>query len=165
MVRIPTTRASREVGESLLRLDDDDEPPRDFRRLISLSWTDLGITDTSGLFYGLTWVSRTRLRNRLRPGSRQRILGLATICSRAGFTSHHTFPHGSICGSYKGGFTVRGSTQPPTARRTKASLIYRRRKSLRAIQLLLGHTKLESAIRYLGVEVDDTLELAEQTEV
>ena len=31
------------------------------------------------------------------------------------FTSHHTFPHGSICGSYKGGFTVRGSTQPPTA--------------------------------------------------
>jgi integrase len=50
-------------------------------------------------------------------------------------------------------------------RRTKVSLIYRRTKNLRAVQLLLGHTKLESTIRYLGVEVDDALELAEQTEV
>ena len=50
-------------------------------------------------------------------------------------------------------------------RRTKASLIYRRTKNLRAIQLLLGHTKLESTVRYLGIEVDDALELAEQTEV
>ena len=50
-------------------------------------------------------------------------------------------------------------------RRTKASLIYRRTKNLRAVQLLLGHTKLESTIRYLGIEVDDALEIAEQTEV
>lgn len=50
-------------------------------------------------------------------------------------------------------------------RRTKASLIYQRTKNLRAVQLLLGHTKLESTVRYLGVEVDDALELAEQTEV
>lgn len=50
-------------------------------------------------------------------------------------------------------------------RRTKASLIYRRTKNLRAIQLLLGHTKLESTVRYLGIEVDDALEMAEQTEV
>ncbi len=42
-----------------------------------------------------------------------------------------------------------------TMRRTKASLIYRRTKNLRAIQLLLGHTKLESSVRYLGFEVDD----------
>ncbi len=49
-------------------------------------------------------------------------------------------------------------------RRTKASLIYRRTKNLRAVQLLLGHTKLESTVRYLGIEVDDALELAEQTE-
>jgi integrase len=42
-----------------------------------------------------------------------------------------------------------------TMRRTKASLIYRRTKNLRAVQLLLGHTKLESTVRYLGIEVDD----------
>ena len=50
-------------------------------------------------------------------------------------------------------------------RRTKASLIYRRTKNLRAVQLLLGNTKLESTVRYLGSEVDDALEMAEQTEV
>jgi integrase len=52
-----------------------------------------------------------------------------------------------------------------TLRRTKATLIYRRTKNLRAVQLLLGHTKLESTVRYLGIEVDDALLLAEQTEV
>jgi hypothetical protein len=52
-----------------------------------------------------------------------------------------------------------------TMRRTKASLIYRRTKNLRAVRLLLGHTKLESTVRYLGIEVDDALEMAEQTEV
>lgn len=50
-------------------------------------------------------------------------------------------------------------------RRTKATLIYRRTKNLRAVQLLLGHRKLESTVRYLGVEVDDALEMAEQTEI
>jgi len=50
-------------------------------------------------------------------------------------------------------------------RRTKATLIYRRTKNLRAVQLLLGHTKLESTVRYLGIEVDDALEIAENTEV
>ena len=50
-------------------------------------------------------------------------------------------------------------------RRTKPTMIYRRTKNLRAVQLLLGHTKLESTVRYLGIEVDDALELAEQTEV
>jgi integrase len=52
-----------------------------------------------------------------------------------------------------------------TLRRTRASLIYRRTKNLRAVQLLLGHTKLESTVRYLGIEVGDSLEMAEQTEV
>lgn len=52
-----------------------------------------------------------------------------------------------------------------TMRRTKATLIYRRTKNLRAVQLLLGHTKLESTVRYLGIEVDDALEISEQTEI
>jgi integrase len=51
-----------------------------------------------------------------------------------------------------------------TLRRTKASLIYRRTRNLRAVQLLLGHSKLESTVRHLGIEVDDALEMAEQTE-
>jgi site-specific recombinase XerC len=49
-------------------------------------------------------------------------------------------------------------------RRTKATLIYRRTKNLRAVQLLLGHTKLESTVRYLGIEVEDALEIAERTD-
>jgi integrase len=50
-------------------------------------------------------------------------------------------------------------------RRTKATLIYRRTANLRAVQLLLGHNKIESTVRYLGVEVDDALEIAERIEV
>ena len=49
-------------------------------------------------------------------------------------------------------------------RRTKATLIYRRTKNLRAVQLLLGHRKLESTVRYLGIEVEDALEIAERTD-
>jgi len=62
-------------------------------------------------------------------------------------------------------WTQPGSIWHHTLRRTKATLIYRRTKNLRAVQLLLGHSKLESTVRYLGIEVDDALEMAEQTEV
>jgi integrase len=50
-------------------------------------------------------------------------------------------------------------------RRTKATLIYRRTGNLRAVQLLLGHTKIESPVRYLGIEVDDALSIAEQVDL
>jgi integrase len=50
-------------------------------------------------------------------------------------------------------------------RRTKATLIYRRTGNLRAVQLLLGHTKIESTVRYLGIEVDDAPAIAEQVDV
>jgi len=50
-------------------------------------------------------------------------------------------------------------------RRTKVTLIYRRTGNLRAAQLLLRHQKIESTVRYLGVEIDDALEIAEKIEV
>ncbi len=50
-------------------------------------------------------------------------------------------------------------------RRTKASLIYRRTGNIRAVQLLLGHTKLESTVRYLGIEIDDALSIAEKMDI
>ncbi len=56
-------------------------------------------------------------------------------------------------------------TETHSMRRTKATLIYRRTRNLRAVQLLLGHSKLESTVRYLGIEVDDALEISEQTEI
>src|SRR5204862_996752 len=50
-------------------------------------------------------------------------------------------------------------------RRTKAAQIYKKTVNLRAVQLLLGHTKLESTVRYLGIEVDDALSVSEQVEL
>ena len=50
-------------------------------------------------------------------------------------------------------------------RRTKAAQIYRKTGNLRAVQLLLGHTKIESTVGYLGIEVDDALSLSEQVEL
>ena len=61
------------------------------------------------------------------------------------------------------------SLAPPfgmhSLRRTKATVIYRRTGSLRAVRLLLGHTKIECTVRYLGIEVDDPLAIAEQVDV
>jgi site-specific recombinase XerC len=50
-------------------------------------------------------------------------------------------------------------------RRTKAAQIYKKTGNLRAVQLLLGHTKLESTARYLGIEVDDALSISEQVDI
>ena len=50
-------------------------------------------------------------------------------------------------------------------RRTKAAQIYKKTGNLRAVQLLLGHTRLESTVRYLGIEVDDALRISEQVEL
>ena len=50
-------------------------------------------------------------------------------------------------------------------RRTKASLVYKRTGNLRAVQILLGHTKIETPVRYLGVDIEDALTLSEHTEL
>jgi site-specific recombinase XerC len=50
-------------------------------------------------------------------------------------------------------------------RRTKASIIYKATGNLRAVQILLGHAKIDSTVCYLGVDVEDALKLAERTEV
>jgi len=50
-------------------------------------------------------------------------------------------------------------------RRTKVSIIYKATGNLRAVQILLGHTKIESTVRYLGIDVEDALNLAEHTEI
>jgi hypothetical protein len=54
---------------------------------------------------------------------------------------------------------------PRTNGSVKATLIYRRTGNLRAVQLLLGHTKIESTVRYLGIAIDDAIEIAEKVEV
>ena len=54
---------------------------------------------------------------------------------------------------------------PHSLRRTKASIIYRATGNLRAVQILLGHSKIENTVRYLGIDVEDALALAENTEI
>ena len=58
----------------------------------------------------------------------------------------------------------RGDFGSHSLRRTKASIIYKQTGNLRAVQILLGHTKIESTVRYLGVDIEDALALAEATE-
>ncbi|MEA3103210.1 tyrosine-type recombinase/integrase [Caballeronia mineralivorans] len=55
--------------------------------------------------------------------------------------------------------------EPHSLRRTKASIIYKQTGNLHAVQIPLGHTKIESTIRYLGVDIEDALALAERTEI
>lgn len=59
----------------------------------------------------------------------------------------------------------RSSYATHSMRRTKATLLYRKTGNLRAVQLLLGHTKIDSTVRYLGVEVEDALALSESVEL
>ena len=100
-----------------------------------------------------------------RVGSRKRVYPLAISCSSVVSTGTATSRHGSMhewvamIGADPSGYGTH------SLRRSKANLIYRQTKNLRAVQLLLGHTKLKSTLRYLGVEVDDALEIAEHTEI
>ena len=79
------------------------------------------------------------------------------------------FQHANMPGRFTAGLGASAWKSPLAARtqmrRTKAAQIYRKTGNLRAVQLLLGHTKLESTVRYLGIEVDDALNMAEQIEL
>jgi integrase len=59
----------------------------------------------------------------------------------------------------------RERSETHSLRKTKAALSYRKIGNLRAVQLLLGHTKLESTVRYLGVELDAALSIAETIDI
>ena len=95
------------------------------------------------------------------------------ICgrSRDGTAKEHWSPRqrGNMLGWSRAGLQRSALTHTFLARTrfgvTKATLIYRRTSNLRAVQLLLGHTKIESTVRYLGTEVDDALAIAEQVDV
>ena len=63
------------------------------------------------------------------------------------------------------GVDDRVGPEPHSLRRTKAAQIYRKTGNLRAVQLLLGHTKMDSTVRYLGVELEDALSIAEKIEL
>ena len=92
-----------------------------------------------------------------------------TSCSPAASTLRRIWGRASTHGSLVAGSMSSGLKRADygthSMRRTKATLIYRRTKHPRAVQLLLGHSKLESTVRYLGIEVDDALEISEQTEI
>jgi integrase len=88
------------------------------------------------------------------------------FCSQVDFMPALTYRRANIHGwSIKSIGLEAASYGTHSMRRTKAAQIYRKTGNLRAIQLLLGHTKLESTVRYLGIEVDDALSMAEQIDL
>ena len=83
-----------------------------------------------------------------------------------GVTHISTRQYARLLGEWVAGIGLRTEDYGThSLRRTKASLIYKRTGNLRAVQILLGHTKIESTVRYLGVDVEDALTLAEGTEI
>jgi integrase len=92
-----------------------------------------------------------------------------TTPSRAGLIMPIISARGSMPGSSTKWVTGIGLRKEDygthSLRRTKASIIYKQTGNLRAVQILLGHTKIESTVRYLGVDIEDALALAEGTEV
>ncbi len=91
------------------------------------------------------------------------------MCSRAGSaaTNHiSTRQHGRLAGDWVESIGLgRSAYGTHSLRRIKVALIYKRTGNLRAVQILLGHTKLESTVRYLGVDAEDALTLSEGTKV
>jgi integrase len=115
--------------------------------------------------FELTEITRQSLDNYLRVSGRRS--GQCLFPGRRGPVEHLTTrQYARLVSEWVGGIGLdRLKYATHSMRRTKATLIYRRTGNLRAVQLLLGHNKIESTVRYLGVEVDDALEIAEKIEV
>lgn len=98
---------------------------------------------------------------------REGTLDACAFPSRADQTKHlSTRQYARLVDEWVAGIGLRpGDYGTHSLRRTKASIIYKATGNLRAVQILLGHTKIESTVRYLGVDVEDALNLAEHTEV
>ena len=115
--------------------------------------------------FELTEVTRQALDDYLRINGRT--LGQCLFPGRGGPDQHLTTrQYARLVGEWVSGIgldPLKYATH--SMRRTKATLIYRRTGNLRAVQLLLGHTKIESTVRYLAVEIDDALDIAEKVEV
>jgi integrase len=115
--------------------------------------------------FELTEVTRQALDDYLRVSGRK--LGQCLFPGRGGPDQHLTTrQYARLVSQWVSGIgldPLKYATH--SMRRTKATLIYRRIGNLRAVQLLLGHTKIESTVRYLGVEIDDALNIAEKVEV
>lgn len=78
--------------------------------------------------------------------------------------THYARPHTEIL-TVPGIGLTRSEYGTHSLRRTKASIIYRATGNLRAVQILLGHSKIENTVHYLGIDVEDALALAESTEI
>ena len=115
--------------------------------------------------FELTVVTRQALDDYLRISGRKP--GQCLFLGRRGPDEHLTTrPYAHLVGEWISGIgldPLKYATH--SMRRTKATLIYRRTGNLRAVQLLLGHTKIESTVRYLGVEIDDAIEIAEKVDI
>jgi hypothetical protein len=105
----------------------------------------------------------------LRPGYQYYGLPVPDISSQADFMQALTYPPANMPGWCIAGLKASAWSRPFMARTRcgvqRAAQIYRKAGNLRAVQLLLGHTKLESTVRYLGIEVDDALNMADQIEL
>jgi integrase len=115
--------------------------------------------------FELTEVTRQALDDYLRASGRQP--GQCLFLGRRGPDQHlSTRQYARLVGEWVSSIGLDPRKYAThSMRRTKATLIYRRTGNLRAVQLLLGHTKIESTVRYLGVEVDDALDISEKVEV
>jgi integrase len=116
--------------------------------------------------FELTEVTREALDDYLRVSDRKP--GQCLFLGRRGPDQHLTTrQYARLVGEWVSGIgldPLKYATHSMRSR-TKATLIYRRTGNLRAVQLLLGHTKIESTVRYLGVEIDDALDIAEKIDV